>query len=292
MEQQLPVYQTRIENVLVQKLAAHKQPFARLLDAMRYASLGGGKRLRASLVYLTGEMLGGSFDALDSPAASVEMIHSYSLIHDDLPCMDNADMRRGKPSCHIAFDEATAVLAGDALQALAFETIANTPHLSDATRIKMLSTLANACGPTGLVGGQSLDLDAVGGQHKVSDLEQMHNAKTGALITASIQLGALCSEACSDDELAALTEYGQSLGLAFQVVDDILDVTGNSETLGKTAGADNKLGKSTYTALLGIDGARAAATKHCAQALACLSRLRHNTEALKQLTSFVLKRQH
>jgi len=227
----------------------------RLHAAMRHAVLGGGKRMRALLVYASGTLRGVHENLLHAPAAAVELVHAYSLVHDDLPAMDDDDLRRGKPTVHVAFDEATAILAGDALQTLAFEHLAaaNAPA---ALRVDWLAALARASGAAGMCGGQALDIDATGTQQTLEDLQRMHALKTGALIRAAVRMGALAG-AADADALARLDDFATALGLAFQVRDDILDIEASSEQLGKTAGKDAAQAKSTYPALLGMDGAKA-----------------------------------
>lgn len=221
---------------------------------MRYAVLGEGKRIRPQLVYAVGVACGVDEAALDAPAVAVELVHAYSLVHDDLPAMDDDALRRGRATVHVAFDEATAILAGDALQALAFDVLA-TADGEAALRIALIATLANASGAAGMCGGQALDLAATGGVQTLIELERMHALKTGALIRAAVRMGALCARA-DDETLRRLDNYAGSLGLAFQIRDDILDVEGNSAALGKTAGKDAAQSKSTYPALLGIAGSR------------------------------------
>jgi farnesyl diphosphate synthase len=252
-------WSARADAVLQRALPAEDRLPEELHRAMRYAVLGGGKRLRPLLVYATGSALGAQAEHLDAPAAAVEIIHAYSLVHDDLPAMDDDALRRGRATCHIAFGEATAILAGDALQALAFEILAADAHLADAPdiHVEMLHTLAAACGSQGMAGGQALDLAAVGRALDPADLERMHVYKTGALIRASVRLGALAARCRDRAVLAALERYGHCVGLAFQVRDDILDIEGNSATLGKTAGKDAADSKPTYPAILGMAGARA-----------------------------------
>jgi farnesyl diphosphate synthase len=223
---------------------------------MRHAVLLGGKRMRPLLVYAAGSAFGATVDTLDAPAVAVELIHAYSLVHDDLPAMDDDALRRGQPTVHVAFDEATAILAGDALQSLAFEVLAAT-GAADATRVELLRTLAIASGAAGMCGGQALDLAATGNGSTLSvqALERLHSLKTGALIRAAVRMGALCGGA-SDDELEHLDRYADALGLAFQVRDDILDIEGDSATLGKTAGKDVAQDKATFPALIGLDASR------------------------------------
>ncbi len=225
---------------------------------MRYAVLGGGKRLRPILVYATGSALGAVPERLDAPAAAVEIIHAYSLVHDDLPAMDDDALRRGRPTCHVAFGEAAAILAGDALQALAFDVLARDSALADAPAllVEMLRVLAAACGSQGMAGGQALDLAAVGHVLDAAELERMHVHKTGALIRASVRLGALATGCRDEGTLAVLETYGHCIGLAFQIRDDILDVEGSSATLGKTAGKDAADAKPTYPSILGMQGSR------------------------------------
>ena len=229
----------------------------RLHAAMRHAVLLGGKRMRPMLVHAAGAIFDAPAEALDAPAVAVELIHAYSLVHDDLPAMDDDALRRGQPTVHVAFDEATAILAGDALQSLAFEVLSNAA-VADATRVDLLRTLAVASGAAGMCGGQALDLDATGNGRALSvdGLERLHSLKTGALIRAAVRMGALCGGA-SADELSRLDRFADALGLAFQVRDDILDIEGDSATLGKTAGKDVAQDKATFPALIGLDASRA-----------------------------------
>jgi len=259
---------------------------------MRYATLDGGKRVRAALVYAAGEALGAPSEVLDVPACAVELIHAYSLVHDDLPCMDDDDLRRGRPTCHRAFGEATALLAGDALQSLAYELLADDPRLdplAPAQRVRMIATLAKAAGSDGMAGGQAIDLDSVGKTLDPQTLQDMHARKTGALIHASVMLGALASGG-TDNRVAALEEYGHAVGLAFQIVDDILDVEGDTATLGKTARADAARNKPTYPAVLGLDRARQRARELHQQALESLAAFGDNGQMLAGLASFILER--
>jgi farnesyl diphosphate synthase len=251
-------WSTRADAVLARVLPPADQPPQDLHQAMRYAVLGGGKRLRPILVYATGRALGAVAERLDAPAAAVEIIHAYSLVHDDLPAMDDDALRRGRPTCHVAFGEAAAILAGDALQALAFDVLARDSALADAPAllVDMLRVLAAACGSQGMAGGQALDLAAVGRILDAAELERMHVHKTGALIRASVRLGALATGCRDEAMLAALENYGHCVGLAFQIRDDILDVEGNSATLGKTAGKDAADAKPTYPSILGMQGSR------------------------------------
>lgn len=255
-ESRLRAWAQRSESVLERLLPEADVEPARLHAAMRHASLGGGKRLRPLLVYATGQALGAEDETLDAAAAAVELIHAYSLVHDDLPAMDDDALRRGRPTVHIAFDEASAILAGDALQALAFEVLADAP-VGPALRVELLRCLARAAGAAGMCGGQAMDLAVTGGGQSLDSLQRMHRLKTGALIGASVELGARIGGA-SAGRLTDLAEFADALGLAFQIRDDLLDVEGSAEEIGKTPGKDAEQGKPTYPALLGIDGARSA----------------------------------
>ena len=245
----------RVEAVLEQTLPTAETAPQRLHAAMRHATLGGGKRIRPLLVYAAGSLFGTDERWLDAPATAVEMIHAYSLVHDDLPAMDDDALRRGKPTVHVAFDEATAILAGDALQTQAFSLLAEAP-VSAELRVAWLRSLASASGVSGMCGGQALDVDATGQLQSLAQLERMHTLKTGALIRASVRMGALAGTV-DEGTLQVLDGFAQALGLAFQVRDDILDVESSSEALGKTAGKDAAQAKSTYPALLGMEGAKA-----------------------------------
>jgi len=261
-------------------------------DAMRYAVLDGGKRLRPLLVLAAGEAVGGHADAALRAACAAELIHAYSLVHDDLPCMDNDVLRRGKPTVHVKFGEADALLAGDALQALAFELL--TPEdasFTPAVQARLCRLLARAAGSEGMAGGQAIDLASVGVALDEDSLRRMHRLKTGALLQGSVEMGAACAEDVPAGALAGLRDYGAALGLAFQIVDDILDVTADSQTLGKTAGKDAASDKPTYVSLLGLDGARAEAAQLHGQALAALERSGlHRIGALRALASMVVER--
>jgi geranylgeranyl diphosphate synthase, type II len=251
-------YQARIERVLDAALPSSDAIPQRLHAAQRYSVLGGGKRLRPVLVYCTGEALGIDAETLDAPAAAVELIHAYSLVHDDLPAMDDDDLRRGQPTTHRAFDEATAILAGDALQVAAFSVLArdSNPNITPSARLRMVRILADASGTAGMAGGQALDLAAVGRELNLEELEAMHRLKTGALIRASVLLAAAAAPQLAAEALEALDGYAQDIGLAFQIQDDILDVEGNTRDLGKTVGADAAKSKPTYASLLGLEGAK------------------------------------
>jgi farnesyl diphosphate synthase len=278
--------------VLARLLPADTQPPEALHRAMRYALLGGGKRLRPLLVYAAGLALGATLEKLDAAAAAVEIIHAYSLVHDDLPAMDDDDLRRGRPTCHIAFGQATAILAGDALQALAFEVLAHDASGHDPqAHIEMLRILAAACGSHGMAGGQAFDLEAVGKKLSLEQLERMHTHKTGALIRASVQLGALAAGNRDASVRAALEHYGYCIGLAFQIRDDILDVEGDTAIIGKRQGADQARDKPTYPALLGLDESRLRLQQLTDQALAAIAPLGEAGKHLHDLARFVADRQ-
>ena len=273
--------------------SADHEPRA-LNQAMRYATLGGGKRVRALLTYAAGELGQAPAGALARAAAAVEMIHAYSLVHDDLPCMDDDVLRRGKATCHVAFDEATALLAGDALQTQAFAVLA-APELGvePARQLDMLRLLAHASGPLGMAGGQAIDLASVGKELTRAELEVMHLHKTGALIRAAVRMGALSAGERGRAALPALDRYAENIGLAFQVQDDILDVVGDTATLGKRQGADQQLGKSTYPALLGLEQARKKAHDLIADARRSLDELAAqslDTSALEALANYIIQR--
>lgn len=260
---------------------------------MRYAVLGGGKRLRPLLVYAAAEALGHDSPLLDTPACAVELIHAYSLVHDDLPAMDDDAIRRGRPTCHIVFGEAMAILAGDALQALAFELLADdrAGPLAPATRVAMLRTLGRACGAEGMAGGQALDLAAVGQRLSLAELEHMHACKTGALIRASVQLGALLAGA-DTSTLDVLDTYSHAMGLAFQVRDDILDVEGESAIIGKTAGKDAAADKPTFPSIIGLDASRARLTELTDIALDALAPWGEHASLLRELALYAVHRKY
>jgi farnesyl diphosphate synthase len=281
----------RVEAVLGNLLPPARIAPARLHEAMRYAALGGGKRVRPMLVFGAGLVSGADPARLDVVSAAVELIHAYSLVHDDLPCMDDDVLRRGKPTCHVEFDEATALLAGDAMQSLAFQLLAE-HHLADdpARQLRMVQLFAKACGSRGMAGGQAIDLDAVGKALTLPELENMHIHKTGALIRASVLLGAHCGAPLDDASLDHLDRYAKCVGLAFQVVDDILDEESDSATLGKTAGKDRQAGKPTYTSLLGIPGAKRFAADLLAQAHEALASFDSRATRLRELADFIVRR--
>jgi farnesyl diphosphate synthase len=288
----LTALSARADDVLARVLPPEDQPPVELHRAMRYAVLGGGKRLRPLLVYATGNAFGAPLDRLDATAAAVEIIHAYSLVHDDLPAMDDDDLRRGRPTCHVAFGEAMAILAGDALQALAFEVLAHDAALDvDAnTRVGMLRALATACGSHGMAGGQAFDLAAVGQRLDAAELERMHAYKTGALIRASVRLGALTASVRDAATLDALERYGHAVGLAFQIRDDLLDIEAGTETLGKTAGKDAAAAKPTYPAILGIDASLAELSRLTDEALEAIAPLGASARSLADIARFVAER--
>ena len=285
-------YQKRVELALDARLPPARRTPARLHEAMRYVTLDGGKRVRASLVYASGEAVGTEDSALDTPACAVELIHAYSLVHDDLPSMDDDALRRGKPTCHIAFDEATALLAGDALQSLAFEILAEDRALtvSAERRAQMITLLAQAAGSIGMAGGQAIDLASAGKAVTIEQLEEMYARKTGALIRASVLLGAYARAGFGASIQQALEEYSRAVGLAFQITDDILDVEGNAETLGKNPGVDLARSKPTYPQLLGLSEAKVRAKRLHTQALESLAPLGDNGRTLAELAGFIIER--
>ncbi len=269
-------------------------PTLPLIEAMRYGLLFGGKRVRPYLVYITGQMLGCQLDDLDTPACAVECIHAYSLIHDDLPAMDDDELRRGKPTCHIQFDEATAILAGDALQALAFTILAQGSLASSAEpyRIKMVQALAEASGAQGMCLGQALDLAAENKRIDIQQLETIHLNKTGALLRCAIRMGAMAAGEPGLAVLPQLDRYAAAVGLAFQVQDDILDIISDTQTLGKPQGSDQQLHKSTYPALLGLEGAMNKAQQLLDEALEALQAIPYNTEHLEEFARYVIERKN
>jgi geranylgeranyl diphosphate synthase type II len=284
----------RVQRVLKTQLETLPGPATRLRDAMLHASLLGGKRVRPVLAYASAQAVGGTLEAADMAACATELVHCYSLVHDDLPAMDDDDLRRGKPTVHIAFDEATAILAGDALQALAFRLLSD-PTLHPAapvTSLRMINLLAAAAGFEGMVSGQSIDFEATGRSVSLQDLQTMHSLKTGALISASVLLGALTTEKATDMQLSALGRYAECIGLAFQVQDDILDVVSDTATLGKTQGADQAMNKPTYVSLLGLDAARSKAQDLCDSALAALTGFDGRADALRQIARYIVERRH
>ncbi len=291
---------TMVDHSLSAILPTASDVSPRLLAAMHYSTFNGGKRVRPMLAYAACHALGGKIEQADPAACAVELIHAYSLVHDDLPAMDNDDLRRGKPTCHKAYDEATAILVGDALQSLAFEVLANNqlcpqPLLTDQVRLQLVRTLSQAAGLAGMAGGQAMDLYATGGALNQQQLGLMHAHKTGALIQASVRMGALCALPEHSEQsasLQALDQYARAIGLAFQVQDDILDVTANTETLGKQQGADNALGKSTYVSLMGLKQAGTFAQELCHSAIDALKGLDQQADVLRQIAGYIVQREY
>ena len=283
--------QARMEGVLARVLpAAHVAP-ARLHEAMRYATLGGGKRVRPLLAFAAGEISGAAPERVEIVAAAVEMLHAYSLVHDDLPCMDDDVLRRGKPTVHVEFDQATALLAGDALQALAFQLLAEHKLADDAaTQLDMVKTLAAAAGSRGMAGGQAIDLESTGKPLSLAELEFMHIHKTGALIRAAVLAGVASGARPSAESSARLDRYAKCIGLAFQVVDDVLDAEASTATLGKTTGKDAKQGKPTYVPALGVAGARAHAEALRQEAHTALAGFGVRARRLRELADFIVTR--
>jgi farnesyl diphosphate synthase len=285
--------QERVYSVLSEKLEQGKEKNSPLFQAMKYSTLNGGKRLRSILVYAVGEMLNADHEELDIAAASVEMIHAFSLIHDDLPAMDDDELRRGKPTCHIEFDEATAILAGDALQTLAFETLSakNTTTFDAEVRILMLHQLARASGAVGMAGGQHIDVQSSGKYLTLTQLQHMHELKTGKLIEASVMLGFLASPHRENQTLSsALSIYAKEIGLAFQIQDDILDVTSNSEALGKATQKDHLAEKATYPGILGLSKSKQQAQIAQQNALESIAKLNFNTNKLQEIANYIVSR--
>ncbi|GHF83171.1 (2E,6E)-farnesyl diphosphate synthase [Thalassotalea marina] len=287
-------YQQRIDQYLESALKKLPINDAKLHEAMRYGLLIGGKRMRPYLTYITGQALGANIEDLDGVAAAIECIHAYSLLHDDLPAMDDDDLRRGKPTCHRAFDEATAILAGDSLQTLAFDILANHPlsPAIDTKRISLIQQLVGAAGYQGMCGGQALDLAATDKSISLAELETLHSLKTGALLRASVLMAAECATSVSAEDKNALEQYAHNIGLAYQVRDDIIDIISTDEELGKPAGSDLEANKSTYPALLGLEGAQQKADDLFQQSLQALSRLPYNTQNLSDFATFIIQRTH
>ncbi len=293
IKKQLTRYQQRVEAELEQRLA-HDSIQNSLQQAMRYSTLNGGKRIRPALVYLINQSLGGDLQNADSAACAIEALHSYSLVHDDLPAMDDDNLRRGKPSCHLQFDEATAILAGDALQCIAFQWLSQQNNqLSAERQLQMLQVLTKASGDAGMVAGQAFDLANVGKALTLSELEEMHRFKTGAILSAAVELGIISSNKEITDELRlTLLSYADAIGLAFQVQDDILDIVGDTATLGKPQGSDSAANKPTYPALLGLDGAREKLSQLYQQALAASQCLGERGVPLQQLAKYIVERSY
>jgi farnesyl diphosphate synthase len=290
LAEKLTHYQQRVDSYLDQHLPKERIAPENLHQAMRYSVFTGGKRVRPALVYMAGHALGVTESALDAPAAAVELIHAYSLVHDDLPAMDNDDLRRGQPTCHKKFDEARAILAGDALQTLAFYVLSQQTEQINA--LKMIEILSLAAGSRGMAGGQAIDMAAVGQSLSITRLENMHIHKTGALIRASVLLGAWTAAKVSHAQLNRLDHYGKCIGLAFQIKDDILDVESSTEALGKRQGADDMRYKPTYPALLGLDAAKQMAQEWVADALASLADFDDKAESLRALARYIIQRDY
>jgi len=288
----LPDIQKRTDQYLSKKLDSLTVNDEKLLAAMRYALLIGGKRMRPYLAHITGNSLNIDVNDLDGIAAALECIHAYSLLHDDLPAMDNDDLRRGQPTCHKAFDEATAILAGDSLQTLAFDILVNHDFSTfvASKRVKLIQQLVHASGYQGMCGGQALDLAATDKKISLVELEKLHALKTGALLEASVLMAAECAPEITATEKKSLATYAQKVGLAYQVRDDIIDITSSEEELGKPAGSDIEANKSTYPALLGLQGAQEKADDLYQQALQALSTLPYNTQNLSEFATFIIKR--
>lgn len=285
------VYRQRVDQQLGGALPSQVPDGERLLECMKYALLRGGKRIRPLLAYASAQAAGGTMDspALDAAACALECIHAYSLIHDDLPAMDDDDLRRGEPTCHIAFDEATAILAGDALQCLAFEILANC-QAAPATVVALVQELSRAAGANGMVAGQAIDLALENTNSSLQQLARMHNHKTGALIEAAVAMGALAIGKSDSSQINALRSYAKAIGLSFQVQDDILDVTTTTEVLGKRQGADASRNKSTYVSLLGLEGARSKALQLHHSALEALEGFDGRADLLRDLSAYVIQR--
>jgi farnesyl diphosphate synthase len=282
----------RVDQAILKSFDDQVSPASGLKTAMHYAATGGGKRVRPLLIYATASLAGKELDqvaGIDACAVAVELFHTYSLVHDDLPCMDNDDLRRGRPTVHKAFDEASALLVGDALQTMAFQLIAQSA-LSDAQKVQVFTSLSVAGGMAGMAGGQAIDLASVGKQLKQNELEQMHRLKTGALLRTAVQIGAIAIN-LNEQEKKSLDVFASALGLAFQVVDDILDASSDSQTLGKTAGKDAAANKPTFVSLMGLDGAREFARQLHQKALDSLGIWGDNAELLRAIASKVVNRE-
>ncbi|RKZ37099.1 MAG: (2E,6E)-farnesyl diphosphate synthase [Gammaproteobacteria bacterium] len=287
-------YRSRANQSLERWLPSGEIQPVRLHKAMRYVVLNGGKRVRPILVYMAGRAAGAPLSALDGPACAMELIHAYSLVHDDLPAMDDDDLRRGEPTCHRAFDEATAVLVGDALQSLAFYVLSHDPDMqaNSQQRLQMIESLALASGSRGMAGGQALDLAAVGNRLDLAELENMHIHKTGALIRASVRLGALSRPDVDAGLLGHLDRYAKYVGLAFQIRDDVLDVEGETDTIGKQRGADIAKNKPTYPSLIGVSESKRMAAELHEQALECLEQVDGGADPLRWLSAYIVQRLH
>ncbi len=290
--ERLTDWQTRIERELATRLPSIADSPHRLHEAMRYAVLNGGKRVRPVLIYATGQTLGISLDQLDAAACAIELIHAYSLVHDDLPAMDDDDLRRGRPTCHKAFDEATAILAGDALQVLAFQILARDAHAMNnpSVRLRLIEILATESGTAGMAGGQALDLAAQGRSLTLAEVEHMHRCKTGALICASVSMSAACATNLPNEIARALERYAKAIGLAFQIQDDLLDIEGDPTLLGKATGADQAHHKPTYPAVSGIAAAKERVLALHTQALQELAPLNDAAQPLRHVSDWLVFR--
>jgi geranylgeranyl pyrophosphate synthase len=291
---QLEAWRERMEGALAARLPQASEVPARLHEAMRYSVLGGGKRIRPALLFATARAVGLSEDEVEAAACAVELVHVYSLVHDDLPAMDNDDLRRGRPTCHKAYDEATALLVGDALQPLAFQLLASDPALpaSPAIRLRLIDMLAQASGTFGMAGGQAIDLAAQGTRLDIGQVEDMHARKTGAVIRASVLMAAECNPPLDANLYAALTRFATAVGLAFQIQDDLLDVTGDVSTLGKATGADSERAKPTHPAIIGITASQQRVRLLHSQAINALSSFDHRADSLRSLAHWLLSRQY
>ena len=290
----LAEFKDRTDAALLARLPETDDEPGRLAEAIRYVCLNGGKRIRALLVYSSGHCLGVPAEHLDPAAAALEMIHAYSLTHDDLPAMDNDTLRRGKPTCHVAYDEATAILVGDALLSQAFSVLSENDgnKLTASQQLEMIKCLGEASGQQGMVGGQFMDLQATGADQTIGQLETLHRKKTGAIIRAAVKIGALACPAVRSDQLQKLDNYAANIGLCFQVIDDLLDEESDTETLGKTTGADRKLDKITYPTLLGLDGSRQFAEQLYNDAIAALDDFGDSAAPLRSVASIVINRSY
>ena len=291
-ESRLEYYTQRVGKMLDRALPAAEIKPARLHEAMHYAVFNGGKRIRPLLVYASGECLGIAETSLDAPATAIELIHAFSLVHDDLPAMDDDDLRRGQPTVHRKFDEATAILAADALQPLAFSVVANTDNASADVRMKLVALIAEACGSIGMTGGQSIDLAAEGKTLSAKDLEHMYSLKTGALIQASVVAACLLAADLPQGQFEALDEFSRAIGIAFQIKDDILDVEGETHVIGKTAGSDAGLNKATYPLLFGVEAARKRCDELLESGVEHLKIFGHSAKPLRWLASYITERGH
>ncbi|BBN82430.1 (2E,6E)-farnesyl diphosphate synthase [Pseudoalteromonas sp. A25] len=293
LKEKLHLTQVRVADTIANYFSRSLDTDETIKEATYYSINNGGKRLRPFLVYATGQMLGAKIEDLDIAAAAIECVHSYSLVHDDLPAMDDDELRRGKPTCHIAFNEAQAILAGDALQTIAFELLSgHTFKVPMTQQMTMLNTLAKASGIEGMIGGQALDLAATNKVVTLDELERIHKLKTGALLKASIELGALCAINVKSSTHDALKRYAEYIGLAFQVQDDILDIEGDTQSLGKPQGSDIENNKSTYPALLGLEGAKSKARTLISEAIAALAEIDEDTSVLADLAQYIIERDY